>query len=67
LQFLTEEEREREREREKMDKEECLQEQQDEHEALESMFMEDEFKIVKAVGEKDPWYVLLRNLRTTST
>jgi len=50
-----------------MDKEECLQEQQDEHEALESMFMEDEFKIVKAVGEKDPWYVLLRNLRTTST
>ena len=41
-----------------MDAEECRQEQEDEHEALESMFMEDEFKIITAVGEKDPWYVL---------
>ena len=22
------------------------------------MFMEDEFKIITAVGEKDPWYVI---------
>ena len=40
-----------------MDADECRQEQEDEHEALESMFMEDEFKIITAVGEKDPWYV----------
>lgn len=42
---------------EKMDEEECKQEQEDEHEALESMFMEDEFKIINPVGEKDPWFV----------
>ena len=41
-----------------MDADECRQEQEDEHEALESMFMEDEFKIITAVGEKDPWYVI---------
>ena len=40
-----------------MDEEECKQEQEDEHEALESMFMEDEFKIIDPVGEKDPWFV----------
>jgi hypothetical protein len=40
-----------------MDEDECRQEQEDEHEALESMFMEDEFKIITAVGNKDPWYV----------
>ena len=44
---------------EKMDEEECKQEQEDEHEALESMFMEDEFKIINPVGEKDPWFVFI--------
>ena len=45
-----------------MDEDECRQEQEDEHEALESMFMEDEFKIITAVGEKDPWYVIFFSL-----
>ncbi len=35
-----------------MDREECFQEQADEHEALESMFLEDEFKILEPVGEE---------------
>ena len=51
---------------EKMDEEECKQEQEDEHEALESMFMEDEFKIINPVGEKDPWFVFNFFLKTFS-